>query len=230
MFFTSDIETLSSLQTTKGWLFILITAVLLYLLIEHDFSAIKRAQQELLQSNKATLESWMRALDMRDKETEGHTQRVTDLALRLARAMGMNEVELEDMRRGSLMHDFGKMAVPDRILLKAGILDEDELKIMRRHPVSAHEFLSPITHLHPALDIPYSHHEKWDGTGYPLGMKGEQIPMAARIFAVIDVYDALRSDRPYRPAWPEEKVREYIIANSGKHFDPHVVEVFMRLI
>jgi len=227
---THDAATLSILQTMKGWLFVLITAALLYLLIEHNFSTVQRAQRALQESYNATLEGWVRALDMRDRETEGHTQRVTQLTLTLAREMGMGDGELEDVRRGALMHDIGKMAVPDRILLKPGVLDDDELEVIRRHPVHAYEFLSPIIQLRRALDIPFCHHEKWDGTGYPRGLKEEEIPLAARIFAVADVYDALRSDRPYRPAWQEERVREYIINNSGKHFDPQVVDVFMRLV
>ena len=226
---TSDMASLSSLQTTKGWIYVMITAGLLYSLIERNFSTVQKSQQELRNSYNATLEGWVRALDMRDKETEGHTQRVAELTLRLAREMGMGEADLEHVRRGALMHDIGKTGVPDRILLKPDMLDDEELAIMRRHPVYAYEFLSPIPYLRQALDIPYCHHERWDGTGYPRGLKGEQIPLSARIFAVADVYDALRSDRPYRKAWPAEKVREHIAANSGKHFDPHVVSMFMHL-
>jgi HD-GYP domain-containing protein (c-di-GMP phosphodiesterase class II) len=143
--------------------------------------------------------------------------------------MGMSEAEQVHVRRGALLHDIGKMGIPDSILHKPGPLADEEGEIMRQHPVYAYQLLSPITHLRPALDIPYCHHEKWDGTGYPRGLKGEQIPLAARIFAVVDVWDALRSDRPYRAAWPEEKVRAHIREQAGKHFDPQVVEVFMNM-
>jgi len=169
------------------------------------------------------------ALELRDNETAGHTQRVTDLTVRLARAMGMNHEEVAHIRRGALLHDIGKMGIPDAILGKPGPLSDDEWDIMRRHPVYAYELLSRILHLRPALDIPYCHHEKWDGTGYPRGLKGEQIPLAAQIFAVVDVWDALRSDRSYRPAWTEERAREYIREQSGKHFDPTVVDAFFTL-
>jgi HD-GYP domain-containing protein (c-di-GMP phosphodiesterase class II) len=144
--------------------------------------------------------------------------------------MGIDEDEIVHIRRGSLLHDIGKMGVPDHILLKSGPLTDDEWVVMRKHPVYAYEMLSIIHYLRHALDIPYNHHEKWDGTGYPRGLKGEQIPLAARIFAVVDVWDALRSDRPYRGAWLEDKVQTHIRALAGTHFDPHVVEVFLQLL
>ncbi|MEK7326101.1 MAG: HD domain-containing phosphohydrolase, partial [Chloroflexota bacterium] len=175
-----------------------------------------------------TIEGWSRALDLRDKETEGHTLRVTEMVLRLARAMGVfSEEQLLHIRRGALLHDIGKMGIPDPILLKPGPLTDEEWAIMRKHPGYAHDLLSPIVYLHPALDIPYYHHEKWDGTGYPRGLKGEAIPLAARLFAVVDVWDALRSDRPYRLGWPGERVRDYIREQAGAHFDPQVVDVFL---
>ena len=167
-------------------------------------------------------------MDLRDKETEGHTQRVADLTVQLARMMGMSEDKIVHIRRGALLHDMGKMGVPDSILLKPGPLTDEEWIMMRRHPQFAYDMLSPIAYLHPALDIPYCHHEKWDGTGYPRGLKGEEIPLAARIFALADVWDALTSDRPYRKAWPKEKVREHIRAGSGTHFDPQMVEAFLK--
>jgi HD-GYP domain-containing protein (c-di-GMP phosphodiesterase class II) len=144
--------------------------------------------------------------------------------------MGLGEEELVHVRRGALLHDIGKMGVPDGILLKPGPLTDGEWVMMRKHPVYAYEMLAPIVYLRPALDIPYCHHEKWDGTGYPRGLRGEAIPLAARIFAVVDVWDALRSDRPYRPGWPEEKVREHIRSLAGTHFDQAAVEVFLRLV
>ena len=151
------------------------------------------------------------------------------MTLRLARTIGLSEAELVQVRRGALLHDIGKMGVPDAILLKPGPLTDEEWIVMRLHPLFAYRWLSPITFLHQSLDIPYCHHEKWDGTGYPRGLQGEQIPLSARIFAVVDMWDALRSARPYRASWPEEKVREYIRSQSGTHFDPRVVDAFLNL-
>lgn len=193
------------------------------------FESLQRSNEEVLLAYDATIEGWSQALDLRDKETEGHTLRVTEMTLRLARAMGIDNQELLQMRRGCLLHDIGKMGVPDRILLKPGALDADEWELMRMHPVYAYEWLSAIPFLRPALTIPHAHHEKWDGTGYPLRLKGDEIPLAARIFAVIDVFDALSSDRPYRPAMPAEQVMAYIQQNIGTHFDPRVVAAFLAL-
>jgi putative nucleotidyltransferase with HDIG domain len=177
----------------------------------------------------ATIEGWSRALELRDQETEGHTLRVTDMTVRLAQELSVSSEELIHIRRGALLHDIGKMGVPDRILLKPGKLDGEEWEIMKRHTNYAYEMLWPIEFLRPAIDIPYGHHERWDGTGYPRQLKAEQIPLSARLFAVADVWDALTSDRPYRKAWPEQKALEYITTNAGKHFDPRVVELFFIL-
>ncbi|MBC8265139.1 MAG: GAF domain-containing protein [Anaerolineales bacterium] len=193
------------------------------------FDDLQRSNVELTLAYDTTLEGWSRALDLRDKETEGHTQRVAEMTLRLAQAMGISNAELVHNRRGALLHDIGKMGIPDAILHKPGPLTDEEWEIMRKHPVYAYEMLSPIAYLHPALDIPYCHHEKWDGTGYPRGLKGETIPLSARVFSVVDVWDALRSDRPYRKAWPEEKVLAHIREQAGKHFDPQVMEVFLKM-
>ncbi len=193
------------------------------------FADLQRSNVELALAYDTTLEGWSRALDLRDKETEGHSQRVTESTLRLARAMGVSDSELVHMRRGALLHDIGKMGVPDDILRKPGPLTEEETQIMHRHPVHAYELLSPIDYLRPALDIPYCHHERWDGTGYPRGLRGEQIPLAARIFAVADVWDALRSGRSYRPAWTEEQAQEHIRDQAGKHFDPRVIAAFVAI-
>jgi PAS domain S-box-containing protein len=193
------------------------------------FANLQRSNLELSLAYDATIEGWSRALDMRDKLTEGHTKRVTEIALNLARAMGMSEADLVHMRRGILLHDMGKVGIPDTILLKDSELTEEEWKVMRMHPQYAFEMLAPISYLRPALDIPGSHHEKWDGTGYPRGLRGEQIPLAARIFSVVDVYDALTSDRPYRKAWTKKKALQYIENEKEKSFDPRVVEVFMSL-
>lgn len=193
------------------------------------FEDLQRTNLELTLAYDATIEGWAHALDLRDQETEGHSRRVTDLTLRLAQEIGMSKHELMHVRRGALLHDIGKMAIPDRILFKPGPLNEEEWQIMKRHPVYAYEMLSKIDYLRPALDIPYCHHEKWDGSGYPRGLRGEQIPLAARIFALADVWDALLSDRPYRKGWPEEKVRAYIRSEVGKHFDPEIAQLFLRM-
>ncbi|MBT0663697.1 PAS domain S-box protein [Geobacter pelophilus] len=189
------------------------------------FDNLQRSNIELAQAYNATIEGWSRALELRDNETEGHTQRVAVLTVKLARLFGLSDEELVQVRWGALLHDIGKMAIPDAILLKHDSLTEAEWVVMRNHTAFAFEMLSPIRYLRSALDIPYSHHEKWDGTGYPLGLKGDQIPLAARIFAVVDVWDALRSDRRYRSSWSVEKVREHLRSLSGTHFDPHVVKV-----
>lgn len=190
---------------------------------------LEAANIELGIAYEATLHGWVSALDMRDKETEGHTQRVTVLTQRLAQRMGVDRDTLEHIRRGALLHDIGKMAISDTILRKEGRLTPEERAIMEQHPVHAYKMLSPIEFLRPAIDIPYRHHEKWDGTGYPHGLEGEEIPYAARIFAVIDVWDALTSDRPYHKARPHDEVRQSIQADSGKHFDPVVVKAFMQM-
>lgn len=195
-----------------------------------SYEDLQRAHMELALAYETTIEGWSNALDLRDKETARHTIRVADLTIELARAAGIGEADLVHIRRGALLHDIGKMAVPDAILLKVEPLTPEEQAVIQKHPVYAYELLSPIPHLKPALDIPYCHHEKWDGSGYPRGLKGEQIPLAARIFAVVDVWDAIRSDRPYRKAWEKDKALAYILEQSGKHFDPRVVEVFMHFI
>ena len=193
------------------------------------FENMQRSNSELALAYDATIEGWSHALDLRDKETEGHTQRVTAKTVKLGRLLGLSEAELIQVRWGALLHDIGKMGVQDAILQKPGPLTDEEGITMKKHPSFAYEMLSPIRYLRLALDIPYCHHEKWDGSGYPRGLIGAQIPLFARIFAVVDVWDALRSDRPYRLAWPEEKVREHIRTSAGTHFDPQVVEVFMRI-
>jgi len=193
------------------------------------FESLEQSNMELKHAYDATIEGWSRALDLRDRETEGHTQRVAESTLKLAEAIGVEKESILHIRRGALLHDIGKMGVPDQILFKEGPLDASEWMIMRKHPVFAYEMLSPIKYLAPALDIPYCHHEKWDGTGYPRGLAGEQIPLAARIFAIADVWDALLSDRPYRRKWSKEDTRAYIQENSGTHFDPKIVEIFNSL-
>jgi len=193
------------------------------------FGKLQKANAELKDAYEATLKGWALTLELRDKETEGHTQRVTALTKTLAKKLGINGQELEHIERGALLHDIGKLAIPDDILLKRGGLTLTERKFMELHPEFAKDLLENIEYLHPAIDIPYCHHEKWDGSGYPQNLRGEEIPFAARIFAVVDVWDALTSERPYREPMDPEEVRQIIWADSGKHFDPLVVEAFLEL-
>lgn len=192
------------------------------------FKKLQQSNLELLQAYDKTIEGWSKAMDLRDHETEGHTKRVTELTERLAKIMGVRDEDIVHMRRGALLHDMGKVGIPDSVLLKPGPLNEEEWTIMKQHPRYAFDMLSPIEFLKQALDIPYCHHEKWDGAGYPRGLKNEQIPLAARIFAIVDVWDALRSDRPYRSAWSIEKTLNHIKALSGTHFEPRIVEIFLE--
>lgn len=214
--------------------FIIILIVLIILLIAKNrkqnklLIKLNKSKKKLRNAYDSTIEGWSYALDLKDEETKGHSKRVTELALHIAEKMGIEEDELDHVYRGALLHDIGKMGIPDSILLKPGKLTEEEWKIMRKHSVYAFEMLSSIDYLQPALDIPYCHHEKWDGSGYPRGLEGEQIPLSARIFAVVDVYDALTSARPYREAWTNKKALNYISENAGEHFDPEVVEVFLK--
>jgi putative nucleotidyltransferase with HDIG domain len=192
------------------------------------FENLQRSNIELTLAYNATIEGWSHALDLRDKETEGHTLRVTEITEKLAHAFQFPENQIKYIRWGALLHDIGKLGVPDGILLKPGPLTEEEWVIMRKHPTYAYDMLSPIRYLSQSIDIPYCHHEKWDGTGYPRGLRGEQIPLSARIFAVVDIWDALRSDRPYRKAWPEKKVIEYLRSLSGTHLDPKVLDFCLK--
>lgn len=191
---------------------------------------LNRTNIDLTQAYDTTLEGWSRALEMRDHETEGHTRRVAEMTVKIARALGIPEEGLVHIRRGALLHDIGKMGIPDRILLKPGPLNEEEWMIMRSHASRAFDLLNPIEYLRPVLDVPLHHHERFDGSGYPDGLKGEDIPLSARIFAVVDIWDALTSDRPYRKAWSAKKSLDYINQQSGKQLDPQVVEVFMKLV
>ena len=216
--------------------------------ISHDITALKELEQELRKLNTeledrvrartselaeaydTTLEGWARALELRDKETEGHSRRVTKSTLMIAQKLELPEEDIEHIRRGAILHDIGKMSIPDEILRKPGKLTDEERLIIQQHPQTAYDLLSPIPFLKKALEIPYSHHEKWDGTGYPQGLKGRDIPLSARIFAVADVWDALSSDRPYNNAWPREKITAYFIEQTGKHFDPYIVNLFLGLV
>jgi PAS domain S-box-containing protein len=190
--------------------------------------ALQDAHENLQEAYQRTIEGWVRALDLRDRETEGHTQRVMELTIRVARTLGLfSEEELSHIRRGALLHDMGKMAIPDEILQKPGPLNEQEWEKMRQHPRYAYEMLSPIAYLQPALEIPFCHHERWNGSGYPRGLKGEEIPLSARLFAIIDVWDALCSDRPYRKAMPKSEVISYLREKSGELFEPGLVDIFL---
>ena len=194
------------------------------------FRDLEKSNLDLAEAYETTLEGWAKTLELRDRETEGHSQRVLDLTIRMSKKLGIGDEDLLDIQRGAVLHDIGKMGVPDHILFKEGSLSDDEWKIMRMHPVFAYDMLSTIPFLKKASDVPYCHHEKWDGTGYPRGLKGEEIPLGARIFALVDVWDALRSDRPYRKAWSDEDARDLIHKQAGMHFDPIVVKAFEEII
>lgn len=216
--------------------------------ISHDITALKQLEtdlrklnlqleervmartHELAEAYDVTLEGWARALELRDKETEGHSRRVTNMTVRLAHKIGFPEETIEHLRRGAILHDIGKMGIPDGILHKKDKLTDEEREIVRRHPDTAYRLIKPISFLQQAIEIPHSHHEKWDGTGYPQGLKGEAIPLSARIFAVADVWDALSNDRPYNKAWEKEKIIQYFIDESGKHFDPAIVKIFLDMM
>jgi putative two-component system response regulator len=190
---------------------------------------LEAAYDALQQAYDTTIAGWSRALDLRDKETEGHSQRVTEMTVRMAQAIGLSGEDIVHVRRGALLHDVGKLGIPDAILHKPGKLTEEEWVIMRKHPQYAYEWLAPIEYLRPALDIPFCHHEKWDGSGYPRHLAGTAIPLAARIFALADVWDALRSNRPYRAGWPVQQVRDHIVGLAGSHFDPDITPIFLAL-
>ena len=191
---------------------------------------LRLSNENLMRAYQQTLEGWSRAMDLRDQETENHTQRVTALTIKLAERAGFSGEELLQIRRGALLHDIGKLGVPDEILLKEGSLTEDEWKIMRQHPEQARLLIEPISYLRPAMKIPYFHHEKWDGSGYPQRLRGEEIPIEARIFSIVDVWDALTSDRPYRKALAPNVTARYIREQAGHHFDPQIVELFLDLL
>ena len=219
-----------SLASVLGPLSAGVVVVSLCLISMLNRDQIERDRQAGLKSAyNSTLEGWARALEIRDKETEGHSRRVTELSMRLAQACGLRGNDLEYFYRGALLHDIGKMTLPDAILSKHTDLSQDEWQLMRTHPRVAQDLLSSISFLKPSLDIPAYHHEWWNGAGYPFGLKGEQIPLAARIFAVADVWDALLSDRPYRKAWSQEQVVAHLKQKSGVQFDPSIVERFFAM-
>ena len=207
-----------------------VIAVIIAFILEKDRQDLVDINKKLQTAYEATLEGWAKALELKDQETERHSQKVVNYTLEIARKLGLNEEEISHIRRGALLHDIGKMAIPDHILHKPGKLTDVEWEIMMQHPVYAYNFLSNIDYLRPALDIPRYHHERWDGSGYTHGLVGEEIPLSARIFSVVDVWDALNSDRPYRKAWSAEKTRAYLQEQAGKLFDPDIVLIFLTVL
>lgn len=229
LWFFASSSAITMVQNIKGCGFIIITSLLLFFLIKRDFDALTQANKEVIKSYEQTIRGWVRVMDIRHQETLHHTERVTKATLELARLMGItSEKELKHIEQGAILHDIGKIGIPDSILLKPDKLDEEEWTVMKTHPVLAHEVLSNIQYLEPCMDIPYCHHEKWDGRGYPRGIAGEEIPFAARIFTVIDVWDALSHPRAYKAQWPEKRVLDYIREQSGQHFDPRVTKIFLK--
>lgn len=215
-------------QNIKGLLFVFVTGILLFLLIGASYRHILRANHRLLQSYEQTVRSWIILMDQRHQETRNHSERVMRMCLELANLSGrFNHSELELVRCGALLHDIGKIAIPDMVLTKPGKLTEQEWELMKTHPVKAKELLQDIDFLRPCIDIPYQHHEKWDGSGYPQGLKGEDIAFSARLFAIVDVWDAIYHARVYKDAWPEQEVLDYLASESGKAFDPDVVSLFL---
>ncbi|MDA3832570.1 MAG: GAF domain-containing protein, partial [Spirochaetales bacterium] len=223
----------SPLNPTQDWLDFLNTVAgqaAIAINIISLFNSLQMSNVQLIQAYDRTIEGWAQALELRDMETEGHSRRVVEMTLNLASELGVNDKDLIHVRRGALLHDIGKMGIPDAILQKPGPLNDEEWSVMRKHPIYAKEWMKAIPFLQPALDIPCYHHEKWDGTGYPDGLKGKEISLNARIFAIIDVWDALSSDRPYRKAWPRKKALKYVQEQSGIHFDPQVVDAFIKYL
>ena len=223
----SDTETLSLWQSVKGTVFVVVTGVLLYVMIDRDYRHMKRSNLRLLQGNEQALRALVHAMDIRHKETRDHSDRVMRMTLALARLAGIRDEELRRIRFGALLHDIGKLALPDAILIKPGPLTEDEIAVMRTHPQVGHDLLQQVDFLRDAVDIPYNHHERWDGGGYPRGLRAEQIPLAARVFSVVDVWDALSFPRVYKPAWPEDEVIAYLRKIAGSQLDPSLVALFL---
>lgn len=222
-----DPRRLTWLQSLKGWLFVLGTGVLLYVMIGHTVRRLATVNRRLLEGNEQSLRVLVEAMDARHKETGDHSDRVMRMSVRLAQLAGMKGDALRNLRFGALLHDIGKLALPDTILIKPGKLDEAETELMRTHPRIGHDMLQKVDFLRAAADVPYSHHERWDGSGYPQGLRGESIPLAARVFSVVDVWDALSHPRVYKPAWPEDEVIAYLRQAAGFQLDPTLVELFL---
>jgi HD-GYP domain-containing protein (c-di-GMP phosphodiesterase class II) len=218
---------LTFLQSVKGWLFVLVTGALLCWMIGRDLRRLRAVNRTLVEGHQQALRVLVSAMDIRHRETGDHSDRVRRVAVGLARRVGLQGVALRNLSFGALLHDIGKLALPDAILIKPGKLDDEEMAVMRTHPRIGYELLQRVTFLRGAGDIPYSHHERWDGGGYPQGLRGEAIPLAARIFSVVDVWDALISPRVYKPAWPEVDVLDYLRSGAGSQFDPALVALFL---
>lgn len=222
-----DPQRLTWLQSLKGWLFVLGSGVLLYAMVGHAVRRLAVANAELVAGNEQSLRVLVEAMDARHKETSDHSDRVTRMSVGLGRLAGMKDEALRNLRFGALLHDIGKLALPDAILIKPGKLDEAETTLMRTHPKIGHDMLQKVGFLRAASDVPYSHHERWDGAGYPQGLRGEAIPLAARVFSVVDVWDALSHPRVYKPAWPQDEVIAYLRQVAGSQLDPHLVTLFL---
>lgn len=218
---------LTFLQSVKGWLFVLVTGVVLYWMIGRDLRRLKRVNRALVKGHEQSLRVLVSAMDIRHRETGDHSDRVRRVSVGLARLVGLRGVALRNLSFGALLHDIGKLALPDAILIKPGKLDDEEMAVMRKHPQIGYDLLQRVDFLRDAGDIPHGHHERWDGGGYPQGLRGEAIPIAARIFSVVDVWDALISPRVYKPAWPEAEVLDYLRSGAGSQFDPALVALFL---
>lgn len=223
-----DEHTLSMLHSAKAGFYVLCTGILLYWLIGRDMKRLDRLNHLLLTGNEQSLRALVSAMDIRHKETRDHSERVMRMTVALARLAGLDGDALRHVRFGALLHDIGKLALPDAILIKPGPLDAEEMAVMRTHPTLGRNLLMRTAFLRPAIDIPYAHHERWDGAGYPRGLRGEEIPLAARIFSVVDVWDALSFPRVYKPAWPESDVLDYLRRAAGSQLDPQVVALFLQ--
>lgn len=223
-----DADTLALAQSLKGTAYVLVTGALLYVLIRRSVVRLQNANTALRRGYDDSMRALIKIMDLRHHETTDHTLRVTRMTVALGRLAGLDEQALEHLERGAMLHDVGKIGIPDPILTKPGPLTPEEWAIMRTHPQIGHALMNAVDFLRPSLAIPYSHHERWDGSGYPQGLRGEQIPLAARLFAVVDVWDALSSRRVYKDAWDEQQVLEYLRRESGRHFDPRAVALFIE--
>ena len=220
---------LNALQDMESWVFMASTGLFLFVLISEDMQSLLKTNTDLTIAYEQTVQGWVNVLDLRHQETKNHTLRVTEMTVELAKLAGFTDQdELDRIKRGAILHDIGKVGIPDAILTKPGVLNDEEFECMKLHPEIAYDILSGIDFLRSCTDIPYCHHERWDGSGYPRGLKGKEIPRAARLFAIIDVWDALSSQRAYKAAWPEEKVLHYLAQQAGGHFDPEFVDLFLK--
>ncbi|MGZ3159827.1 MAG: HD-GYP domain-containing protein [Burkholderiaceae bacterium] len=226
--FFSGAGEITIIQHIKGWVYVALSGLCLYVLIDKDIALINKEHDQLLKSYEDSMRGWINVMDLRHKETRNHTERVTRAAVALAKLAGIRGDELINVERGATLHDIGKVGIPDAILIKAGPLTAEEFELMKQHPVIAKELIEKIDCLRPCIDIPYCHHEKWDGSGYPRGLRGLDIPFTARMFAVIDVWDALSYSRVYKDAWSEEKVLDHIRNEAGHHFDPEIADLFLK--